>query len=307
MQRHEAGCLPHAILISGIEGTGKRQLATALAEALLCASKTGKREEMLNLLKAGSHPDLTRLTPLEGKATISVEQIREVSQKLSLTPQIAARKIAVIELAEQMTVAAANALLKTLEEPPGDTLILLISHNPGRLPQTIRSRCQSVSIPAPDAEAARMWLAQHSPHKPDALTLFISNHSPGLALQFLEEGRLDDFTRLQTDLGALIGGSKDVIAVAASWKEYDLATLYKWLLKVAHAFTVSRLSASESPVTMASLLKNLKIPPDAIDLKKVLDLYDDMSLGYRELDANLNRELVLEQMFLRWSQSGQAR
>ena len=104
------------------------------------------------LLAAGSHPDYFDLQPDEGKQVIKVDQVRALIGKLDLTTSISERKVACIHPAEEMNAAAANALLKSLEEPAGNTVLILVSDNPGRLPVTIRSRCQAISVNQPDSQ-----------------------------------------------------------------------------------------------------------------------------------------------------------
>jgi DNA polymerase III subunit delta' len=165
---------PHALLLSGTQGIGKRATALHLAQALLCeTAQTGGGACGLcascRYVAAGQHPDLRVLEPFvlddEGavKAVddIAVDRIRDIRSFLELTSHRGGSKVAVIVPAERMNVAAANALLKTLEEPPPATYLLLVSHQPGRLPATIISRCQRIPVPMPDRAEALRWLQVH--------------------------------------------------------------------------------------------------------------------------------------------------
>ncbi|HEX6138425.1 MAG TPA: DNA polymerase III subunit delta', partial [Casimicrobiaceae bacterium] len=162
---------PHATLVAGPEGIGKRVLAQFLARTLLCEARTaeggpcgtcaGCRYEA-----AGQHPDLRVVEPIEIEDEeakrvewISVERIRALTHWAELTSHRGGAKVALIVPAERMHASAANALLKTLEEPPAGTYFVLVSHLPGRLPATIVSRCQRVAAPRPTAGEARAWLA----------------------------------------------------------------------------------------------------------------------------------------------------
>ena len=162
---------PHAMLIAGPAGLGKRALALSLAHALLCESPAAGGGACgacpgCRYAAAGQHPDLRVVEPIEieddvVKAIdwIQVDRIREMTRWAELTSHRGGAKVALIVPAERMNLPAANALLKTLEEPPGSTHFLLVSHLPGRLPATILSRCERVAAPRPDAEAALRWLA----------------------------------------------------------------------------------------------------------------------------------------------------
>ncbi len=150
---HAAGRLPHALLIRANEGWGEVQLADRLALAML------ERPDAVTA-RALAHPDLKWVAP-EG-SVIKVDVIREVAGFAVGTRQIAPCKVIVIESAELMNASAANALLKTLEEPPPDTYLLLATSRPGRLLPTIVSRCQAISIER-DLPVARDWLADRWP------------------------------------------------------------------------------------------------------------------------------------------------
>ncbi|MDH3454062.1 MAG: DNA polymerase III subunit delta' [Desulfuromonadales bacterium] len=135
------GRLAHAYLFSGPDGIGKRLMALALARAVVCLEQRGCGHcQACRKIDHQNHPDLHMLEP-DGNS-IKIEQIRTFQRELNFKPLEAPRKICLIEQAEAMTVGAANALLKTLEEPRGDTLLILLSAQPNRLLETIRSRCQ---------------------------------------------------------------------------------------------------------------------------------------------------------------------
>jgi len=166
---------PHALLITGRRGLGKRLLALHFARALLCESPRDNGEACgvcpsCGYVAQGTHPDLQLIEPVtydeEGNRTptdaINVERVRELIEFSQLSPHRQRAKVGLIAPAEVMNAAAANALLKTLEEPPSGTFLLLVSHQQARLPPTIVSRCRRLPAPEPDRAAAAAWLAQHS-------------------------------------------------------------------------------------------------------------------------------------------------
>ena len=156
-----AGRLPHALLISGPGGTGEGLFADALMQTLLCTSMTAIMPcgacNACHEYTAGNHPDAIRVEPGEAGKAIGIDRIRELTGRLNLTSG-GRSKVARIEPAESMTLAAANSLLKTLEEPPGDSVLLLVSERPARLPATVRSRCQRITFGLPPRESALAWL-----------------------------------------------------------------------------------------------------------------------------------------------------
>jgi len=161
---------PHAALISCRAGIGKRRLAEWLARALLCESPLSSGAACgvcasCRYAAAGQHPDLRILEPIEWVDDepkpvewIAVERIRALSQWGELSSHRGGVKVALIDPAERMNAPAANALLKTLEEPSANTLFLLVTHQPGRLPATIVSRCQRIAAPLPTRAEGQAWL-----------------------------------------------------------------------------------------------------------------------------------------------------
>ena len=156
--------LPHAMLFVGPEGVGKHLLSFAFSKTLLCrqsdTAACGTCDSCVQF-DSGSHPDFRHLVPDEKTGNFKIESIRTLGHELALTSQYGGYRIAILEGVEGFTEGAANALLKTLEEPPAGVLLLLLTPWPGRLMATIRSRCQQVRCPAPEPEAAVPWLEQH--------------------------------------------------------------------------------------------------------------------------------------------------
>jgi DNA polymerase-3 subunit delta' len=193
---------PHAMLITGPKGIGKRTLAAALAGALVCETAGADGVPCgecpgCRYVAAGQHPDLRILEPIDVNDDaakpaewIGVDRIRLLTQWAQLTSHRGGAKVALIDPAERMNAAAANALLKTLEEPPANTFFILVSHQPGRLPATIVSRCQRIEAPRPTLAQGRAWLAaQGVAVARDVLAQ--ANGAP-LAARALADGALQD-------------------------------------------------------------------------------------------------------------------
>lgn len=194
---------PHALLIHGPRGVGKHALALNFAQGLLCESPLPDGLACgacpgCRYASAGQHPDLLRLEllefdPEEGELKvvneIAIERVRALIEFVQLTSHRQRAKVAVIAPAERMKAPAANALLKTLEEPPAGTCLILVSEQPGRLPPTILSRCRRLPAPRPTLDAARAWLAAQGVPDP-ALALAQAGGAPLLALSYADRALL---------------------------------------------------------------------------------------------------------------------
>lgn len=198
---HEGERPHHAWLIHGARGIGKAQFAQTVARWLLARSADpstpGPRDvpadhPTARLVDAGTHPDMRRLTRLwrdEGKATqrlsrnITVDQIRAMQTVLHGRPSMADRRVVVIDSVDDLEAGGANALLKSLEEPPAGAVFLLISHAPGRLLPTIRSRCRALPLrPLSDDEVRAVLAQQNTPPSQVEPLVASADGSPGVAL-----------------------------------------------------------------------------------------------------------------------------
>lgn len=172
---------PHALLVHGPRGIGKHALALQFAQALLCETPRGDGLACgtcagCRYAVVGQHPDLMRLEllvvdpeddTLEAVDAIAIDRVRALTDFVQLTSHRQRAKVAVIAPAERMNAAAANALLKTLEEPPAGTFLILVSDQPGRVPATLRSRCRLLAAPVPAWADACAWLAAEGVRAPE--------------------------------------------------------------------------------------------------------------------------------------------
>ena len=198
--------LHHAWLLAGPRGVGKASFAHAAARRILAdaagppidlpALDTPDEHPIVKLVEAGSHPDmrwLERITNDKGNLNrnIKVDQIRELAEFVSLSAAMSPWRVIVVDSADDLERSAANALLKMLEEPPANTIFFLVSHAPGRLLPTIRSRCRQLHFEALGDDAMTAILDAHSPGLSDAerkRIIAMSFGSAGRALAFAELG-----------------------------------------------------------------------------------------------------------------------
>ena len=311
--------LPHSLLLIGQKGLGKFDLAKQFAASLLCEApqmdgKACGKCLACNWYGQGNHPDFRVLQPdalndeveaEEGKKKasqqITIDQVRGLDEFLNVGTHRGGLRIVVVYPAEAMNRNTANAILKTLEEPAPNTLFLLVSSDPMRLLPTIRSRCQVMPIPLPNAQRAEKILVAEGVGEPSRW-LALAGGSPGLALDLAGSGQL---AWLEILVKRLSGGKNlDTLALAA---ELDKAikdskgklllkniveALQKWLVDLT-------LACNGVPVRyflpQAATLSSLA---DMIPAVRLIHSYRDMVSHRREAEQPLNARLFLEGLFL---------
>jgi DNA polymerase-3 subunit delta' len=228
-----AGRLPHGLLLQGPAGVGKERFASALAAALFCTGR-GERLEACGqcpecqLSRAGTHPDLHWVRPLEDKKSVGVDQVREVCEQLAMTSMRRGYRVAILAPAERMTPQAQNALLKTLEEPAPRTLLVLVTARPSALLPTLRSRCQRIEIARPDPEVAGGWLGETLGRAAPPRLLAVAGGAPLKAAALAPH--FDDLEQQMTGLlDAYLGDRIDVTRAAADMQGEGLPARLDWL------------------------------------------------------------------------------
>lgn len=297
-----------ALLLAGPRGTGKGALARAWAQALLCESPAANGEACgacaaCHWFAAGTHPDflhvgLQEKTNREGETrmatAVEVDQAREAVEFVRLSTYRAGHRVVLIDPADSLNLAAANALLKVLEEPPLNTVFVLVSDQPRRLLPTIRSRCTRVEIGLPTADAATAWLAERG--VADAAGLLAQSGSPLDALRWGESGDLDE--RREVLDGLARPAQLDPVAAGERWKALAPrlwhAVVYKWL---ADLLAVRLCGAVRFNPDFADALTRLG---GHTDLSALLALSKQQAEAGRTLDHPLNRALQLQSWLVRY-------
>jgi len=306
-----AGRLPHALLIAGPAGVGKRLLADLLACSLLCRCPgpdglpCGHCQDC-HLFRVGNHPDLVRLGPdPEGKSDeIKVAGIRALVESEGLTPTRGTHKVIVIDPAERMNPSAANALLKTLEEPAPGTLFCLITERAYLLPATVRSRCQRMLLrPAEEAQALG-WLAGRVKGADPVLLLRLAHGAPMRALALADEPLLVRRDAAFAGFVAVGQGARDPVAEAQAWGDLSPRVSLEWL-----GGWVSDLLRLKADGTVA----HLSNPDKREDLMRLVP-HLDPEAGHRYLqrvlraratqDNPLNLQLLHESLLIDWAVLG---
>jgi len=302
--------LPHSLLIHGLPGTGKALFASELASSLLCLTPTADGRacddcKSCRLLAAGSHPDLSIVRPEEEATAIVVDQIRAVISFLSLRPHTSPQKVVLIGPAEKMNINASNSLLKALEEPPADSLVILYSHAPGALPATIRSRCSRIRIDTPPVVQGEQWLVDHGLEPALAHDLLAAaNGAPLQALAMAEQGFLQTRQMMMQDLLQLRGPGGDPVSCAAKWKSAGTRSCLQWLTSlIADMVQLSMTSGKTIRLNNPSLERAISELAAKSRLASLLSLLDSTVEAVRLSDTPLDDTLLIEDILIRWSKT----
>ena len=299
--------LPHALLFVGGRGFGKVALAKQLAHSLLCGSPgadgvaCGTCQGCM-LLAAGSHPDFRFVEPEEEGKVIPIDTIRSVTGFLALKGQYSGRQIVIIHPAEAMNRFAANSLLKTLEEPTPDALLILVTSQPSLLLPTIRSRCQQVIFQRPDAQIGSEWLKDQLGSGVDIQTLLaLAGGAPLEALQIHETGGLEIRRSLADQWARVVEGRADPLKCAANWSDLGLPKAVNWL--ASWTMDLIRLKSGVAPdvITNTDLRPQLQKLAEGLDLVRLFAHLEQVTEYSRWARGQLNAQLALEDLMISWS------
>jgi DNA polymerase-3 subunit delta' len=287
--------LPHALLFTGQVGTGKTIFADQFSRALLCQQLTADHQpcdacHACRLIQGRAHPNVMWLEPEKAGQAIKIDQVRAVADFINQSGLQGDYRVVIINPASNMNINAANALLKTLEEPTPNALLILIGNESGRLPATILSRCQRVVFPCPDKADALQWLrAELKDNAADAdLLLSIAEGAPLAALQLQQENVLTLQKELTATLMDLSQQKADPVKAAAKFQEHDLLRLIDLMLRWLTDVLKKELSATEV-TTSTHINHHVKL------MDHIQSLRTQVCRG-----LNLNKQLVIESIFLKW-------
>lgn len=291
---------PQSLLILSQPGLGAELLGVWLSALALCESSAAAPCGVCGscvLLRADTHPDFHRVGLLDDAQQIKVDQIRELIEGLSLSSYRGGRKTALVENAECLNANGANAFLKTLEEPSGDTLLILVARPGHRLPATVASRCVRIPLRPPPRETALAWLAERQSAAAGwdaALDLAAGAPLMALELPAADIGRLE--TEMREGLKLLEAGSVDVTVLADAWAKSDLGLkliwLENWITRRVRAHLMGGVSIQTAePVRLPAALLKAK-------MRALFELLDAAREMRRLASTGLNQQLALEALLL---------
>ncbi len=294
----------HALLIHGVMGLGKQRFVQRLVSMLLCESTAPATQRPCgkcrgcNLRAAGSHPDRLKLAPEENKTQIGIAQVRGLISETTLTSHYGGYRVIVITPADSLTLSAANALLKTLEEPPDRHVFILETERPTHLPVTLRSRCLSLLFSPPDSTQACDWLSSES-----SLTVdwhFALEWTGGAPLAALEAAQASEFTvieeRLKT-IADLLQGRINPVTIAEQWSKTGLTDCLNWQLRL-----LAQLMRRQVTAPTLELFPTMQEIARRLDLQALNRIYEEcMELRDAQMrKLNPNDRLALEGLAVTW-------
>lgn len=300
----ESENLPHALMLSGPEGIGKHHFAKRLVASLMCSQRKqggfacGECKHC-QLMQAHTYPDFVHLTLEEDSNVISVDDVRELIAKLHLTRHFDAYKVALIECADQMNTNAANALLKTLEEPPDNTILILVTSHCLTLPATIRSRCQLVDFHPPTENQAISWLTSVVSDVQWEPLLRVAQGAPLQALQFHETELIDQRITVVQGFLEIFESNTNPMVIAAKLDSIPFNLCFQWIQAV--IADLFRIKASENPITLENpdFYRSLLALAPRMQVPLLMEFWELLIERKKLFDNSLNRKLFAESLLIR--------
>lgn len=295
--------LAHALLLTGVDGLGQIEFARELAQLKLCKQPQEKacgRCRHCHLFTTGGHPDFICLEPEADKRVIKVDQIRTVIARLAKTPQLAQSQVVVINALDQLNTKAANALLKTLEEPSGDVVFILICRRLGLVPITIVSRCQRLHFAVRDVSVTINWLQQQLPQQQQLkVILKLAYGAPLQAIVLAERDILTLRDKLLKKLLAIKIGDSSLNGIDALLKNevYDvllvLRRLFEDICKCQLAINTDKLANSDRIAQLQECAKLYSARHVQQQLDSLMQIENILHSG-----VHLNPQLAVESLLI---------
>ena len=302
---YQAGRGHHALLLQSLNGMGGEALMYALCRFLMCRQPEGHKScghcHSCQLMQAGTHPDYYPLSPEKGKSALGIDAVRDVNDKLYERARLGGAKVVWISDAALLTDAAANALLKTLEEPPENTWFFLACEEPARLLTTLRSRCRLHHLSPPTESYALAWLEREVNLPQEALltALRLCASAPAAALELLKEPQWTARQQLCQALATTLA-SGDWLALLPILNHEQAAVRLHWL-----ASLLVDAQKRQQGITLVSnpdvwpLLEQLAHSLPAARLQAIA--HDVCTCREQLLNVvGVNRELLLTERLLCW-------
>ena len=306
LERFEArlarGQTPQAVLIHGPAGIGRRHFALTVAARLLGSDWRPPMATPADQLGGVPHPDYWGVGLLEDARVIKVDQIRDLNRTLNLTSHGGGWKVGLVWPADVLNHNAANTLLKTLEEPPPATTLLLVADAMSALPATIISRCERIRLSPPARPVALAWLVDRHPDQSACeRALAFSSGAPLVAMSLLGEaqgavaGKM--LAELAEEVQQLIDLKMPPTTLARAWGRRDAGTCLRWLYLQTAELIRRQVRSPGDPESVRSPLKFPEVPVNMAACCKYLD---QVTEAQRLKDHSLNMEAIFADLLMWW-------
>lgn len=303
--RLKAKTLPHGIILHGLPGLGKQLFAQDFAQYVLCESpeedQACQKCRSCQQFIARTHPDYSVLEPEETGKAIKIDQIRELVTQHGLSSHYGRYRVTVISPAENMNQSAANSLLKVLEEPPPQTLFILVSHQISALLPTIKSRCQHLLMTKPVHNIALNWLINSHTGAKDTLksALAMAHGAPLAALAVLQSDEIGLHEQAFTAFRGIALGSESALPIAQSWLKAPLPAPINWMYSWVSDIIKYKCQQPDAVINLDKQ-DDLQKLAQRVELPDILALLDSMVSLLRMQRVALNPQMTMEQLLIHW-------
>lgn len=303
--------LPHALLLMGPAGLGKLDFALSFAHYILCDERSKERPcqhcRSCRLLAANNHPDLFKIYLENDSKTIKIDQLRELIDQLNATSLRGGYQVAIIYPAEAMNTASANAILKTLEEPSGKVLFLLVAQQIGNLPATIASRCQKIYFTAKEDSSTLDWLTEKvkSDTKSNLnipLLLRLAENVPFRAIDLATNNYFDLRDQLLQHLIQIIQGKVTAIAWKWDYKNQDVSMLLcAWIALISDIVRI-QLGVENDFILNSDCIEKLKTTSQLLPVLAAHEFLNSLLKAQQLVRSAIavNVQLLIEKLFIEW-------
>jgi DNA polymerase-3 subunit delta' len=308
----QQGRFPHALLLTGQPGSGKTAFSNYLAKLLLCQQPTVSHVPCGSCpgciqFAAGGHPDYFHVSHAVDEKTgkksreIKIDQVRALAGKLVMSSHHGGYQVAILDPAEALNKNAANSLLKTLEEPSDNTVLVLVSACPARLPATVRSRCQQLKLEIPERQLALEWLQGQGCSEQAQTCLQLAHGAPLEALRLAQSETIEARREHFSALVGILERRVSPLTVAQGWSKDEKLQAIHWMREWLMDLVRIRMAGGAGQVRSADLQDGLTALAGRLDHRVVFELLERINRMLRSTAGSLNRQLLTEDILLAWA------
>jgi len=301
----------HAYIFEGPKGIGKKSFTLEVAKGFLCNSKPNieicNECQSCHLFDESNHPDYYPITTIEEKKQISINQVREIQEPLYESSFLGSNKVFLFHPLEKLTREAFDSFLKNLEEPPSNSIFLLVSHRYQTLPSTIKSRCIQVNMQIPEKDQIRKWLENQTKHKDKIESaLLFSKGKPLIAAKMIDLEVNDTRKDFIKDISELIKTGNNLLQISEQWPKDNESMLLKleWMSDllmdcIRHKFLTDNQKTFQDTDNISTYLS------EKVEADKFFSLLEKTNSFWSifNSESNLRTDYQLQALLVEWTES----